>query len=433
MKRNSKKNKKVRNLVLVCTLTAILLTVSTYAWFIGMKTVKVNEFEVKIATTEGLFLSMDGVDWSYNLDAKNAAAYTGNANQWLTGSKEGLIPVSTVGDLDKTSSRMKLYEKGSLTTTKGGYRLLASRVNNYTNKVKISEQEYKEFVEGDGYVAFDLFVKNLSGDEYYVENNVDNEEAIYLTYDSSVTVGQGGSAESGIQNSVRVAFTQIGRVIATTTDQAKITGINCTGDENPREDTAVTGICRNATIWEPNDTKHVANAINWYKKSCLKRTGTASTFTYADSDNACGTVVDGTASPTYAIANPLEVGSFVDVYDGTNFNGFDGNTQAYATYASSDSKETAKLVDYDYFTDTEKSARGNARNKFMTLAPNSITKLRVYIYLEGQDIDNYDFAQLGKTIKVNFGFTKERFTDDQGNADGFEYNGPALVTGDDNA
>ena len=96
MKRNSKKNKKVRNLVLVCTLTAILLTVSTYAWFIGMKTVKVNEFEVKIATTEGLFLSMDGVDWSYNLDAKNAAAYTGNANQWLTGSKEGLIPVSAI-------------------------------------------------------------------------------------------------------------------------------------------------------------------------------------------------------------------------------------------------------------------------------------------------------------------------------------------------
>ena len=433
MKRNSKKNKKVRNLVLVCTLTAILLTVSTYAWFIGMKTVKVNEFEVKIATTEGLFLSMDGVDWSYNLDAKNAAAYTGNANQWLTGSKEGLIPVSTVGDLDKTSSRMKLYEKGSLTTTKGGYRLLASRVNNYTNKVKISEQEYNEFVEGDGYVAFDLFVKNLSGDEYYVENNVDNEEAIYLTYDSSVTVGQGGSAESGIQNSVRVAFTQIGRVIATTTDQGKITGINCTGDETPTEDTDVTGICRNATIWEPNDTKHVANAINWYKKSCLKREGTASTFTYAESDNACGTVADGTASPTYAIANPLEVGSFVDVYDGENFNGFGGNTQTYAAYASSDSKQTAKLVDYDYFTDTEKSARGNARNKFMTLAPNSITKLRVYIYLEGQDIDNYDFAQLGKTIKVNFGFTKERFTDDQGNADGFDYNGPALVTGDDNA
>jgi len=47
----------------------------------------------------------------------------------------------------------------------------------------------------------------------------------------------------------------------------------------------------------------------------------------------------------------------------------------------------------------------------MTLAPNSITKVRVYIWLEGQDIDNYNFSQLGKTISINFGFTKERFLD----------------------
>ena len=47
----------------------------------------------------------------------------------------------------------------------------------------------------------------------------------------------------------------------------------------------------------------------------------------------------------------------------------------------------------------------------MTLAPNSITKVRVYVWIEGQDIDNYDFASLGAKISVNFGFTKERFTE----------------------
>ena len=429
MKRNSKKNKKVRNLILVCTLSAILLTVSTYAWFIGMKTVKVNSFEVKIATTEGLFLSMDGENWYYNLDAKNTAAYAKNANEWLTDEGEGLIPVSTVGDMDKTSSRLKLYEKGSLTSTKGGYRLLASRVEN--NKTTV--QDGTEYLEGDGYVAFDLFIKNLSGDEYYVNNDVDNEEAIYLTYDSEVTVGQGGSSESGIQNSVRVAFAQIGRVIATTTDTATITGINCTGTETPTNKTDVTGICRSATIWEPNDTKHVANAINWYDTSCKKREAGATTFSYAASSNNCTAVVDGTASPTYAIANPLLEGSYVDVYDGAQFNTYEGNTQTYAAYAASSSKDTAKLVDYDYFTDTEKMDKGNIRKEFMTLAPNSITKVRVYIYLEGQDIDNYDFAQLGKSIKVNFGFTKERYTGNNGTVDGFDYDGPELVTGDDNA
>ena len=112
-KRNKKQSKKIRNLVLICAMCAVILTVSTYAWFIGMKTVNVSTFDIEIATTEGLFLSMDGSDWSYNLDAKGATAYTGNANQWLDGEDEGLIPVSTVGDIDKTSSRMKIYEKGS--------------------------------------------------------------------------------------------------------------------------------------------------------------------------------------------------------------------------------------------------------------------------------------------------------------------------------
>ena len=59
----------------------------------------------------------------------------------------------------------------------------------------------------------------------------------------------------------------------------------------------------------------------------------------------------------------------------------------------------------------------------MTLAPNSITKVRVYVYIEGQDVDNYDFASLGKQITVNFGFTKERFY-----AEDFGYdNNPELV------
>ena len=58
-----------------------------------------------------------------------------------------------------------------------------------------------------------------------------------------------------------------------------------------------------------------------------------------------------------------------------------------------------------------KNKLGTDRPTFITLAPNSITKVRVYVYIEGQDIDNYDFAQLGQAISVNFGFTKERFTD----------------------
>ena len=36
----------------------------------------------------------------------------------------------------------------------------------------------------------------------------------------------------------------------------------------------------------------------------------------------------------------------------------------------------------DYFTDTEKALNGTQRPTFMTLAPNSITKVRVYVWIE---------------------------------------------------
>jgi len=465
MKRNGKKSRKIRKLIITCTLSAVVLIVSTYTWFIGTQTVYVDPFDIEIATTEGLFLSMDGENWVYNLDVMEAAktAYDNNTNTFAT---TGLLPISSVGDLDSTVSRMKLFEKGSLTTSPGGFRLLASRVDNYSD-VKDEDDEVIGISQGNGYVAFDLFIKNLSGQAYYTANEPLNEEAIYLTFDSSVNVKNSGASDdqlkTGIENSVRVAFAQIGRVSATTTSVDTITGLTCNIDTTEGSETygkpiytssdGVTGICRNAQIWEPNDTKHVNNALNWYNKACITRKsdGTKNyeaasynvatynsngvktadaTYCYADS-GATKTYMaaKNNALPTYAISRVLTIDDNVDVYDGAEFNTYEGNTTSYATYSAATDKSIYKLVSYPYFTDTMKGKETDDhtnRPKFMTLAPNSITKVRVYIWLEGQDIDNYDFAQLGKTISVNFGFTKERYTA----SDIPGYNGPDLVTSD---
>ena len=416
-KHNEKHSKKIRKLVAMCSLIAIILAVSTYAWFIGMKRVEVSEFDINIATTEGLFLSMDGIDWKYNLDVNEATQYDNNTNK-LDGVE--LIPLSSVGDMDSTTSRMKLFEKSSLTAVPGGYRLLSAQVNNYTNQ----EPNTQAYIEGDGYVAFDLFIKNLSGDEYYIDNDPDNEEAIYLNTNSSVKVADvGGVPNTGIENSLRVAFAQIGRVEGDTVDQDTITGITCADDADGAA--PVTGICRSAQIWEPNDTDHVQNAINWYDKSCLARKAADvySSSSYTESDDGtttCNDIVNGTAYPTYAISRRIDVADGVNIYDGAAFNTYAANTIDYATYAAAEDKAPYKLVEYPNFTDTMKKIAGAKRPQFMTLAPNSITKVRVYIYLEGQDIDNYDFAQLGAKVSVNFGFTKERYTEED-----IDYDGPS--------
>ena len=63
-KRNKRHEKRMKKLIVGCALCAIVLTVSTYAWFIGMKTVNVSSFDVKIAAIDGLSLSLDGERWS---------------------------------------------------------------------------------------------------------------------------------------------------------------------------------------------------------------------------------------------------------------------------------------------------------------------------------------------------------------------------------
>ena len=376
MKKNSKRNKRIRNLVLICVMSALLLTVGTYAWFIGMQTVKVNSFEVKIAGVDSLMLSMDGKSWSTAIDVTDEEtypAYAKNANEFLKDSKEGLKPISTNGVFDTDASRLKLFEKGSLTATTGGYRLMASQVDNVTTQVS----DGTEYVEGDGYVAFDLFVMNLSGDAYYPEiSTPSNEEAIYLTYESKVTAGTTGNTSAGIENSVRVAFGQIGRVSASAfyplgdddTDKWNtVTGMTCAGSKDTQDKVVVTGICRDAAIWEPNENTHTAAAKKWYETTCKARkaaTGENKSFSYEteESKKDCS-----------ALTGTL-------------------------------------LKQVDTFTDTEKLKSGVDREEIFTLAPNSITKIRVYIWIEGQDIDNYDFASLGYSISVNFGFTKERIT-----------------------
>ncbi|MDD8049655.1 MAG: DUF5011 domain-containing protein, partial [Thomasclavelia sp.] len=304
----------------------------------------------------------------------------------------GLIPMSSVGEMDVASSRMKLFEKASLTSTPGGYRLMASRVDNYNTGRP----------EQNGYVVFDLFIKNFSGSQYLENLNPADEEAIYLTVDSEVTVANGGVENTGIENSVRVAFGQVGRVKGTTNVQSTITGITCANGNG------VTGICRTAQIWEPNDKKHVANAISWYNTSCKKRIGANVTLEGSYS-GTCQPITDNATYPTYAVKEDISSSDNVDIYDGATYNSYEGSNKLFA---------------YNFLTDTKKELEGTSRPTFMTLAPNSITKVRVYIYIEGQDIDNYDFASIGKKVSIAFGFTKERF--DGEDIDYEENNGPTL-------
>ena len=106
--RRKENSKRIRNIFILLFIIGILLGVSTYAWFIGMKTVNINNFDVKIATTEGLYISLDAKSWTYNLDVNTAEQYVGNTNVM---DNVKLIPISTIGEVDADSSTMKIFSK----------------------------------------------------------------------------------------------------------------------------------------------------------------------------------------------------------------------------------------------------------------------------------------------------------------------------------
>ena len=136
-RRNSKHIKRTRRLVITCAMLAVLLSTGTYAWFIGMKTVNVSSFDVEISAIDGLSLSLDGVAWAdtVTISKENYATVntSNNTNSW---GGNGLYPISSVGLIDTNVSRMIMFEKGSFTTTPGGYRIMASQVKNTEEGIK---------------------------------------------------------------------------------------------------------------------------------------------------------------------------------------------------------------------------------------------------------------------------------------------------------
>jgi len=396
---SKRKKTKIFFLIVVIAVTAVILIVETYAWFVGLSTVNTNSFNINVSTGGGLEISLDGEHWKKDNDVLNISestitatsgtgdhAYQGNTNKW-TGAK-GLVPVSSSGTLDTTTGRLKFFEKSSLSSTAGGYKLIASQVDNSTQ-------------EADGYVAFDLFIRNGT-DNVYENSNYDSAAAenVYLKKNSSATVN--GSSNYGAANSVRVGFFFLAGMKAYNASVEQIRALSCSSVTDPANN--IRKLCPNElsqrtiwwNIWEPNNNSHVQNAVIYFNQSCKKRD--ASTGEYLS--NSCGSLTTSTAVNTYAVFKSITNSDNVDIYDGLN-------EYTANTYNSSSNPDGKLYRQTTYKINSSSTYTYN--NQLFRLAGNSITKVRVYIWLEGQDIDNYDIITKNSNIIINFGLTKDMY------------------------
>lgn len=323
-KSKAKKKRKLLLSLLMLLVAGAALTTSTYAWFTANKTVSVNDINVNVSSTNGIQVSVDGINWKAaisNADITSAiSTYPKAINQLPTGTSP-LSPVSTIGEVDTTVDAtlnpngfglLKMFNGEITADTTGDYILNAidtHEVNGTTGN----------------YIAFDLFLK--------VTNDID----VSLTSASKVTHTSGAD---GIQNAARIAFVVEDNIATGSTTSAiqALTYDDSTGGEGQ------------VIIWEPNYDTHtatgVSNASDYYGITVT-----------AGADNAI--------VPYEGVKAPIE-GIPVD--------------------ASSADPEYASLLAPVTPAITTK-AEGIADKEALFRLKGGITKVRVYMWVEGQDID----------------------------------------------
>ena len=344
-KKEQKQNRRKKKLflaILMILFTGVLLSTSTYAWFTANKTVKVDEINVQVAASNGLQISVDGINWKASVNETDIlgakTTYSGAVNQIPSSYS---TPVSTAG-LVNANGRMLMY-KGEVSTNDDG---------NYTFKASSSAETTGESSGGTSgdFVAFDLFFK------------VSSSQTLYLISGAGVTLDNASSA-SGIQNAARVGFVVLGNTPSSSAS-GTIQALN-TGANSP------------VYIWEPNYDTHTGAAVQAAKTTYgLDTTQTnASQITYYGVKNTISSEI---------MLSPLAASDTYDNYFGTTHSGSFTKVEPKITTANGTLGSDAYVTAFEL---TE-----------------GVTKVRVYLWVEGQDVDCENDASGGSiNYALNFG------------------------------
>lgn len=385
MKGKSRKNKKIIELNIIffiIMVSTIILIMSTYAWLSSQTNVSINNLQGIVKVAEGLEISLDALNWTNKIVLGTGEgelniinnAYSGHRNL----SPSEMLPVSTLGLVNGNMTDLKML-RGN--TEVSEFTSLADIV---AMNETIKDVEDPQF---PGYFAFDIFLKNSS-------RMMEKDDILQLNYDSSVEVLEAEKSITGLQNTVRVAFAKYDGTSDVLSDQTTV--LRETG-ANGGQQRYITDIA----IWEPNSNDHA---------EYIFRNNNNITWSNADAQRYATTTLDegkrgfgmNSQIPTYAIKESAINSRINNIY---LWDGSESLLQKQVTL------QTTKTSDTDY-----KIAEGvqnlistsdtGDKSKTFALSPNRITRVRVYVWLEGQDVDCINYASHGGGIKLNIGLVK---------------------------
>ncbi len=386
MKGKSKRNKRkseMNAMFFIILLAAVMFIISTYAWFSTQKNVSITNLQGIVQVAEGLEISLDAKNWSNGIVLGTEEgqlsimdnAYVGHHNI----SPSEMLPVSTLGLVSGTMTDLKML-RGKITN---------STILEDITAIDESEADTTSLAY-PGYFAFDIFLKNDSKD-------TSHDDVLQLNYDSSLELLDSSKTTTGLQNTARVAFAKYNGTSDTIADQDTIL-----------KETAGVGVGAPATnisdvaIWEPNANTHVDYIVENNNKVTWSGSDATLYATKQLKDGKKGFDTN-TQLPTYALKDSSVGSTINDIYK------WDGTESQIAKQYTLQTKLTSKAStegDYALEDGVQNLVSTTDGSTTFGISPSRISRIRIYVWLEGQDVDCINWASHGGGIKVNIGLVK---------------------------
>ena len=330
-------------ILMIILFLGVLLIVSTYAWFSASLNVKIRFISMKVASDRGLFISLDGINYTDEVEINTSSIIYDLKRTYPNHTNQWAL-----GGLWTVSSN------GIKTPNDDKFDIYAGLLNKYKTVDRRGERYLKTARSDESkpnvvnqFISFDIFLKNVSGspkpDNLYLTENT------YFDFQDDVEEDIRADM-TGIMNSLRLGFVRIGETNLTATPEV-VQNLKCNNG------------C-SSYIYEPFSKNHTAKSIEDAKEYGL-------------------TIEDGQFYPTYGVYNE---GTFLD-----HKSGYMGGSTPL---------DTAHFALQETRTDED-------LNKPLFKVPNGVVKVRVYIWLEGQDVDSLESHSKGAPIKLSIDLEKD--------------------------
>ena len=362
-RRTEKSQKKSKMIFLIIIIAALISITGTYAWFSSQRDVEIVGFKINVEIAENLEISLDGETWTHSINIEDMRQFYGTYKDDDTATvayqavkdkhrnyvPTELLPVSTVGTV----------EDGNLVFVSGEIE---------EKKLKEIEQCSEEDItvgstilskEGKNskhpYLVFDMYLRNLS--------NLKKPGETDLLQLRAGSIATAANPNTGLEYSVRVGLVQYGDAIDLLSTGEQARNIEPDGNEA-------------VAIWEPNYRLHTQYIVN--------------------NDERITDVIQ--QIDTYAIKETA-----TEIEDSTDTT----NSSLYNVYTNK-VEQAEDVENQDLGTLQATTLKQTDGETNMSLTPNTITKVRCYIWLEGQDPDCVNLSSLGEELIVTLKLEKPK-------------------------